>query len=183
MLRAEDKGLAHGYAEALYGLAVSQNQEDKLQEDLFSFQKAMENSYDLKEFMGNKGIAPEVKQAALKELVSRDASPLLLSILDAMVINGRSQLLGDVIDIYLETMKQKKKRVIAEVATAVELTPELEVKVAKRLGEVTGFTVVISNTVDKSVLGGMVVRMEDKTLDASTKKKLADLKTIIETAG
>lgn len=183
MLRAEDKGLAHGYAEALYGLAVSQKQEDKLQEDLFSFRKAMESSYDLKEFMGNKNLAPEIKQAALKELVNPDASPLLLSVLDAMVINGRSQLLGDVIDIFLETMKQKKKRVIAEVATAVPLTPELDEKVAKRLGEATGYTVVINNTIDKSVLGGMVVRMEDKTLDASTKKKLEDLKNIIETAG
>jgi F-type H+-transporting ATPase subunit delta len=179
LLRAEDKGLVQGYAEALFGLAVSQKQEDKLQEDLFSFKQAMDKSYDLKEFMGNRRIAPAVKRAALKELISADASPLLVSILDAMIVNDRAYLVGDVIDNYLEAMKAKKKRVIAEVSTAIPLTGDLNAKVVKRLSDATGYDVVVSNTVNKEVLGGMVVKMEGKVLDASTKKKLADLKKFV----
>lgn len=183
MLRAEDQGLVNGYTEALYGLAKSDNAEDKLQEELFEFKKALNKSYELKEFLGNRGVKPEVKQAALKELLSPSTSRILVAALDAMVENGRAHLTEDVIDAYLEMMKAKKKRVIAEVTTAVALNDELKSKIAGRLSQATGFGVVVSNTVDKSVLGGMMVMVDGKILDASTRKKLEDIKNAIETAG
>ncbi len=183
MLRAEDKGLAQGYAESMFGLAQAEKLEDQLQEELFEFKKVLSASYELKDFLNDAHIAPQVKQAALKELVNQSASLLFQAMLDTMVVNGRAYLVEDVIDIYLETMKVKKKRVIAEVSTAVPLTDDLQIKVAKRLSDATGYTTVVSNTVEKTVLGGMVVRMEGKVLDTSTKKKLDDLKNLIGSAG
>lgn len=183
MLRAEDQGLVTGYAEALYALAKSENAEDKLQEELFELKKALDNSYELKEFLGNRGVTAEVKLAAVKELISPSAGRMVTAALNAVIENGRAHLTEDIIDAYLEMMKLKKKRVIAEVTTAVALNDDLRAKIAGRLSEATGFNVVVSSTVDKSVLGGMMVKQEGKILDASTKKKLEDIKNVIETAG
>ena len=95
MLRAEDKGLANGYAEALYALAAAQKAEDKLQEDLFAFRKAMESSHELKDFMANRTLPPAVKKAALDDLLDPAAGEAFRTILAAMVENGRAHLAGD----------------------------------------------------------------------------------------
>lgn len=60
----------------------------------------------------------------------------------------------------------------AEVISAVPLTEEQCEKIKLRLEEETGKTIIIKNTVDKAILGGIKLRYAGKQLDGSVKTRL-----------
>ena len=73
-------------------------------------------------------------------------------------------------------MKEYKKIGVAFVSTAAELTDAQKEKVMKRLLETTDFESFEMNyTVDKTLLGGMVIRVGDRVVDTSIQNKLKSL--------
>ena len=60
----------------------------------------------------------------------------------------------------------------AEVISAVQLTDSQAEKIKEKLEAITGKTIVIKNTVDKSILGGIKLRYLGKELDGSLKARL-----------
>ena len=79
-------------------------------------------------------------------------------------------------DIAREYAKQKGV-VEANVRTAFKLTPDSKVAIVKKVQQTTGAkTVKLHETVDRSLLGGIIVTAPDMELDVSLKTKLTKLK-------
>ncbi len=69
-----------------------------------------------------------------------------------------------------------------EALTAVAMTPKQIEALTKKLSLSTGKTVIVRNTVDPSLLGGVVLRFMGKQLDGSVKARLSALeKSLRET--
>ena len=69
-----------------------------------------------------------------------------------------------------------------EALTAVAMTPKQVGALTEKLSLSTGKTVIVKNTVDPSLLGGVVLRFADKQLDGSVKARLSALeKSLKET--
>lgn len=60
--------------------------------------------------------------------------------------------------------------------TAIPLQGPLFDKLKEKLEQVTGKQVILTNQVDPSILGGVIIRMQDDQVDASVKTRLEDLK-------
>ncbi len=183
MASARDADIARGYAESLLGLARVEGMEERLEDELFDLMRAIEKSYDLKEFLKNPDLEAEAKKKALDELLSKETSGLLRGELNILIDQTRTELIEDVAQAYIDLMKTEKNRLLAEVVTAVAMTEEVKQRVAARLKEITGKNVSVKNTVDKDVIGGMVVKVEGRIVDLSVRKKLSDLQRIIKAAG
>lgn len=65
------------------------------------------------------------------------------------------------------------------VTTTIPLTDALREKIKARMSQVTGKTVNMTEKVDKSIIGGIVVSYGDTLIDGSVKAKLEALKTEI----
>jgi len=89
---------------------------------------------------------------------------------------NRAELIQEVAETYITFVEEQKNKIIAEVTSVVELTPEEREKLAVELGKATGKNVSVKTVVDDSVLGGLVIRIEDKVIDLSLRKKLNDLR-------
>ena len=73
-------------------------------------------------------------------------------------------------------MKEVKKIGVAHVTTALELTDEQKEQIVKRLLETTAYeSFEMTYAVDKSLIGGMVIRIGDRVVDSSIKTKLYEL--------
>ena len=58
----------------------------------------------------------------------------------------------------------------------MELSAQQKADVEKKLSDTTGFTTLEMNySIDKSLIGGMVIRIGDRVVDTSIKTKLAEL--------
>lgn len=172
--------IARGYAESLYGLAKVENMEDRFEDELFELKKSLQDSYQLREFLADRKIPAERKREAFREILSPAASSILRNALNVLIDQGRAHLIQEVAEETFHLIEKEKNRVLAEVVTAVPLTPEMEQKISARLSKITGKNVSIKNVVDEEVMGGIVVKMEGKILDLSIKKRLLDLKNQME---
>ncbi|MDD5072002.1 MAG: ATP synthase F1 subunit delta [Patescibacteria group bacterium] len=97
-----------------------------------------------------------------------------------LVENNQTSQLGKIIGQFERIWDKKNKIVKAEIISALKLTPETEKAVKfylKRTAE--GGEVKLSQKVDKSVLGGLIIKRDDRILDASLKTRLAEFKNVI----
>ena len=80
-------------------------------------------------------------------------------------------------------LAEQRGEVGAEVVSAVALSPEQLEGVQQQLATAVGQTVKLSTTVDRNLLGGLVVRVGSRMLDASIRTKLQQLERVMKGAG
>ena len=77
---------------------------------------------------------------------------------------------------FIAKTKEYLKIGIVYVTTPMELSAQQKADVEKKLSDTTGFTTLEMNySIDKSLIGGMVIRIGDRVVDTSIKTKLSEL--------
>jgi F-type H+-transporting ATPase subunit delta len=69
-----------------------------------------------------------------------------------------------------------RRKVTAHVTSVIPLTSDIIARLEERLSQVTGREVEIKAKVDESIVGGFIIRMGDKVVDASLQKQLQMIK-------
>ena len=67
----------------------------------------------------------------------------------------------------------------ARIVSAVELTGEEKAALVQRLAALSGHTVEPTYEIDGSILGGVVVYMDDRVIDSSLRHKFKEIKEVI----
>ena len=81
---------------------------------------------------------------------------------------------------FVNRVKEHNNIGVAKVTSAVELNDEQKKKVVDRLIELTKYKEFeISYTVDKSILGGLIIRIGDRVVDSSLKNKLNSMTSVL----
>jgi F-type H+-transporting ATPase subunit delta len=156
---SQDK-VARVYAEALFSEARKMGQAEELGEKLLSLKRRMEEDAELQKVLQHELISPQEKEKALKELL-----PRLLS-------REREEMIISIVPEYQRLLDEEKDVEPVEVTLASAITPALESELKQRLAQVIGKKVRLEIKIDPKILGGMVLRWEDRVVDASVKKKL-----------
>jgi F-type H+-transporting ATPase subunit delta len=124
--------------------------------------------------------SPRVAKTTKAELLARaleDVAPLeLVRFLQAVVRRGRQGLFGEMTREYQALVDVKLNRVHAGVTLAEEPDGRLEQQIVARLTEAIGKDVRAHFRADRSILGGVIVRVGDRIFDGSVRRKLATLR-------
>jgi F-type H+-transporting ATPase subunit delta len=96
--------------------------------------------------------------------------------LAALIKRGRQGLIGPVAKEYLGLVDVKQNRVHAGVVLARAPDEKLQKAIASRLSAVFGKTVVPHFREDRAILGGVIVRIGDRVMDGSLRRKLVSLR-------
>ena len=70
---------------------------------------------------------------------------------------------------------------IAEIRSAVALTPENEQKIVRQLEKIAGYKIKVKKEVDPSLVGGVVVKIKNKIIDGSVQFQINRLKKELTT--
>jgi F-type H+-transporting ATPase subunit delta len=169
--------VAKVYAKALFELGQEKGQLEAIQKDLKSFNE-LANSHDaLKAILSGSGVNPNVRKAVLLDVLkSLEVNKVISSLLELLVSRGRVAALAEISN-ELEALVQKSQGVQAgQVRSAVELSPEELGVLSSALAKRVGGSVKLTQTVDPSLLGGMVATVAGKTFDASLRSQLERFK-------
>lgn len=172
----ERDALVRGYAQALLAVAEAEGVLERVEEELFSFARALEAQASLREALTDPGLPVERKRALLQELLGERADPHTIRLLGFVLEQGRARELGRIVDGLLAAAAERRRHVVAEVRSAVPLTDEQRERLAASLSEATGRAVEVRALVDPSVVGGIVARIGDEVIDGSVAAGLREAK-------
>ena len=161
------------YGDALFELAIEENKLESVWDEVRVIEKALDDNPDFLPTLKHPDMSMEKKQALLKEVFGGKLSNDVMGLIDVMVRKNRIGDLEKVLEYFDERAKERQKIGVVEVSTPAELTSDEKKKVEARVLEVTDFASLEMNyVVEKSLLGGMVIRIGDQVLDNSIRSKL-----------
>jgi len=168
--------VVQGYAEALFHVARAENALDRVEEELTRLKNSLESSAEIKEFLSNLQISPEGKKSAMLQIFGEKVSPLTLNLINLVIDQGRQRKLPNIIETFFALAQESREKVTAEVITSVPLPEDLLEPLAKALSRASKKQVFLKPMVDESILGGVIVKMENKIIDGSIKHRLEEMK-------
>ena len=175
----EARDLIRGYATAIFTIAEAEGNLEQVSDELFHFAKALERSHELRSALTDLAVPSERKAAVVEDLLGERASQLTRHIIEFVVAQGRARELDNIVESLVELAAERRDRVLAEVRSAIPLDDGLRTKLADALSKATGKIVEVKVIVDPSVVGGIYAKVGDQVIDATVRKRLADLKESI----
>ncbi len=166
-------GLADRYAAALFDLADERKELDAVAGDLQSLRAMLRESADLRRVIRSPVLSRDEQGKAIAALAQQAQISLLArNFLGLLAQNRRLFALSDMIESFLARLAERRGEVTAQVTTAQDLTPAQRDAVNEQLRRAVGRKVAIDIRVDPSLLGGLIVKVGSRMVDASLKSKL-----------
>ena len=171
--------IARNYAETLHTLAVRHGGEEAVDE----YARALDDVAELlrreprvRRFLETPRIGLDAKRRAVHDAFGGRVPEYFLRFILVVLEKRRQGLLPDIAAAFHDLVDVSRNRVRAQVTLPGAPSPELEREIAARLEEKLGRTVIASYRVDPDLLGGAVIRVGDRTLDGSVRRRLGDLR-------
>lgn len=172
---------ARVYAEALFDVAKEKGKLDAVRAELAQFVDAVDGNRELQVFFFSPYFSSAEKVAGLKRAVS-DADAELLNFLELLIEKQRMPEIFRIRRQLDELWKHENRRIDVTVTSAVTLEPSVVEKVGEEIERQTGQKVELSSRVDAEILGGIVLQVGNKVLDASIRSRLEKLRKSVAQA-
>ena len=168
--------LAGRYASALFDLARDERQIESVSKSLHTIRAALADSPDFKALTTSPLVNRESATKAIAATAeSLGLDPLTRRFVGVLAKNGRLSQLDAVIRTFARLAAQHRGETTAEVTSAFPLNDDQVAALKANLKARGGTDVAIDAKVDPSILGGIVVRLGSRMIDASIKTKLNNL--------
>jgi F-type H+-transporting ATPase subunit delta len=169
-------GLAGRYATALFELASESNALDAVANDLARLQNLLTGSKDLARLVRSPVFSREDQGKAIEAVLARLGVNLLTKNFVALLAQKRRLFaLSGIVAAFETLLANKRGQVSAEVVSAQPLKPEQRTALAGTLKDALKRDVHISERVDATLLGGLIVKVGSRQIDSSLKSKLVRL--------
>ena len=172
--------LSREYAEALFALASENDQTKKFLEALDTAATLLADNPDYVELLACPAISKDERDGLLAQTFGQILPEQVLAFVQLLCAHGRIRSLTDCIGEYRLLYQTAVAMSTAEVVSAVPLTEDEREKLSAALSARLGRAVTLVCTVDESLLGGMVVRVDGKVLDGSLRSRLHAVKEVMK---
>lgn len=161
------------YGEALFDLALEDGTLTTIIEEVNIVKGAIAENPDLLKLLSHPKINKEEKISVIENIFKGRVSDSLVGFLVIIVQKDRYDDLDGIFEYFIAKVREYKNIGVASVTSAVELTEEQKKQVEQKLLQTTKYSQFeLSFYVDKSLIGGLVIRIGDRVVDSSIKTKL-----------
>ena len=177
-------GVAGRYATALFELASEANAIDAVSADLDSVTAMLAESDDLRRLVGSPAFSAEEQTAAINAVLAKAGIGGWAGKFIGLVASKRRLFaLPGMIRAYRAKVAEAKGIVSAEVTLAEEPSAAQLKDITATLKDVAGRDVALSVKIDPAIIGGLVVKMGSRMVDASLKTKLNSIRLAMKEVG
>ena len=173
---ATASGLAGRYATALFQLASERGALDQVESDLGAIEQVLDQNPDLARLLKSPVVSRDEHERALRSLgESHSLDEVTRNFLGVLAQKRRLAALPGVARDFKAMLAERRGQQTAEVVSAVPLTPGQLDELKASVGRYAGRDVSLTTSVDPGLMGGLVVRVGSRMIDASLKTKLHQL--------
>lgn len=169
-------GLARRYAAALFELADQAKALDATAADLRAVKAALQESADLRRLVRSPALGRDEQGRAMAVVLDKiGVSDLTRRFVAVVAGHRRLFALGGMIDAFLEDLAARRGELTADVTAATDLSAEQTASLTDQIRKAVGAKVSVRVTVDPELIGGIVVKVGSRMVDASLRTKLNKL--------
>jgi F-type H+-transporting ATPase subunit delta len=177
-------GLAARYAAALFDLADERHALDAVAGDLRELRTMLHDSGDLVRLLRSPVLSRDEQGKAIAALAERAGlSSLTRDFLGVVARNRRLFAVPEMIEAYLRQLAERRGEVTAEVTVAQPLSEARQTALTEQLRRAVGARVAVDIRVDPALLGGMIVKVGSRMVDASLNSRLQRLRLAMRAGG
>ena len=170
------------YAKAFFSLAKEKNLQDTLKSDMELIASVCEKSSDFTLLLENPIVKTMRKVELFSLIFSEKIHSYTLNFLKIIAENKREIYIPGICRNFLSLVRKDQNITTAVVTTASELEADTVKKIEKFLEKGLNTRIELSTKVNPNIIGGMILRLEDKQCDASIAAQLKKIKqTLLET--
>jgi len=167
---------ASRYAKSLIELSQEKGQLDAVYADMELISNTIEESHELKLLLKSPIVKGDKKFNVLNKVFTGQTGEITSKFVTILTKKKREELLQLIANDFIAQYKTMKGLVVANVTTAVALNDETKANVLALIKKHVEGEVELVETINPDLIGGFVVRIGDKMIDASILKKINDLK-------
>lgn len=164
------------YAKSLFTLAIEQDILDQCKEDMQFVADICVSSKELSLLLKSPIIKTSQKRSIFKEVFYKNLTDISVSFIEIITSKKRESLLEGIAKSFVNLYRTHKNIESATVTTAFPLDDDLKQEVIGYIKSHNETKVELQEKVDERIIGGAIIRMEDKQLDASVKTAITELK-------
>ena len=170
------------YAKSFFDIALAEDELGIFEKEFDSVINELSANLKLKSFLINPKIEAYEKIKYMLSALDKNSSRSIRSVMSLIITMNLTDYLRLIKEEFVKLVDNYKNQLRVEVTSAVMIDKELLLKIKKEIDKKTGLDSRISNVIDASLIGGILIKINDKVIDLSIKNKIeklrSDLKSI-----
>jgi len=168
--------VASRYAKSLIELAKEQNVLEAVYQDMLLFKDTADKNRGLMLALKSPVVRHEKKLAILKALFEARVNSVSYAIFTIITKKNREAILDEIANEFIQSYNLNQGIQRATVTTTTPLTEALRKQFSDMVAARTGRTVQLTEKIDPNLIGGYVLKIDDRQIDASLRSRLNELK-------
>ncbi len=169
------------YAKAFFSLGKEQNRLEILHQDIGKVYALCRQSDDFMQLLENPVILTSQKKEIFREIFHSRISELTLRFILLIAENHRETEIPGICRNFVDMVRADQGIVPATVTTAEKLSGDTMEKIKQSLEKETGKKIELTDKVNPSLIGGVVLRLEDLQFDGSIATQLKKIRSAMLT--
>lgn len=167
---------ASRYAKSFIDLASEQGTLEKAYADMKYIAEVCKGNHEFISFLKSPIIKTDKKQAVLKAVFEGKLNKITEAYVHLITAKRREMYLAEIAEEFINQYNHKKQILKAVVTTANGIDDATRKQVLSMVKGASQSEVVLEEKINKDIIGGFIIRVGDKQIDASIARKLEDLK-------
>jgi len=167
------------YADALFSSAVEENRLEEVKADLEGVCEAFKENTAFFGMMDSPTFEKEEKVKILKEVFEGKTEILLYNFIRLLCDKKRMSLFSKIAESFFASYRDYHGFLEVNAVSAVALSDGQKEKLKEKLSALTGKKILLKNKIDTSVIGGVILRYDNKEIDGSVQKKIDSLREAV----
>ncbi|MCK4965460.1 ATP synthase F1 subunit delta [bacterium] len=161
--------ISRRYADALFNASLKSNIVDTVYSDIEELAERMETNREFQYFLLTPRIKKSRKVDLINQIFSGIFSEITLNFLCLLLEKRRQEYIKRIFGYYKILYDKHHNRAEIEATSSIELTDDEEAQIKSTLEKITGKIVMITNTIDPSLIGGLITKIGNTVYDDSIK--------------
>ena len=167
---------ARKYAGALFQTAFENFKSEKIYNEIVFVTETINTNPQLKDVLENPAVMLSDKQDIISKIFSVHVEKITLDFLLLLLENSRINCLNSILE-HLTGLMNKIKNIIRPVIiSAAELNDEQKKRIISKLEDKLDKKVLPDYLIDTDIIGGIIIKIDDKTIDCSIKGRFDNMK-------
>lgn len=168
--------LATRYAKSLLDLAIEKGQLEEVFADMQLMQQICKGNRDFVNLLSSPIISSDTKKKIVEAITTGKISGLTTAFNSLLISKGRESNLPEITTAFINQYKEYKNIQTVKLTTAIPASDDIRKAITDQVRKASGFdNIELEEKVDENIIGGFVLQVGDKLIDASI---AYDLKTI-----